>query len=387
MRSAIAERVFQLILFAFPITALLTVMACPLAAANPYPLMVGDQAPKLLISKWIKGDPIADFAQGTTYVVEFWATWCPPCNESIPHLTEVQKKFGEKATVIGVNIWEPNQADVPPFVQAKAEKMDYHVGLDTYDDPKGGEGAKDGKWAHDHGLMSKTWMAASGWDQIGIPTAFIINQQGKVAWIGDPMVLEKPLAGIVDGKWNLDEHAKTYLAEQEVVKENRAMVKAMEEAREKGNVAEAVALADKYLARDPVKNLDILGFKFECLYVDQKNIEAANACARQALENGKNDDANPLPTIGYVMAFVTPNGINPDADLGLKIATKCDEMAEGKSAGMKQVLAKFLFLKGDYPRAVEVQTKAIEISLSKNKTEMMKRLEEYKKAAGETTSK
>ena len=54
----------------------------------------------------------------------------------------------------------------------------------------------------DKGKMAQAWMAAAGED--GIPTAFIINGSGQVAWIGHPMEMAKPLAQVVAGKWDLD---------------------------------------------------------------------------------------------------------------------------------------------------------------------------------------
>ena len=49
--------------------------------------------------------------------------------------------------------------------------------------------------------MAKTWMEASG--QNGIPTAFIVNKEGKIAWIGHPMEMERPLEKIIAGTWDL----------------------------------------------------------------------------------------------------------------------------------------------------------------------------------------
>jgi thiol-disulfide isomerase/thioredoxin len=66
--------------------------------------------PPLKVAKWIKGKPVQRFEPGKVYVVEFWATWCGPCRRSIPHLTELAKKFKGKVTFIGVSIWgEPAQ--------------------------------------------------------------------------------------------------------------------------------------------------------------------------------------------------------------------------------------------------------------------------------------
>ena len=63
---------------------------------------LGDEAKALKISDWVKGDAV-DLAKGKgekIYVVEFWATWCPPCLTTIPHLTELQKKFKDQGVVV-----------------------------------------------------------------------------------------------------------------------------------------------------------------------------------------------------------------------------------------------------------------------------------------------
>ena len=56
-------------------------------------------------------------------LIHFWATWCPPCRTSIPHLTETQVKYKDRGVnIIGVTN-EPLEA-VEPFVNRMGKKME-----------------------------------------------------------------------------------------------------------------------------------------------------------------------------------------------------------------------------------------------------------------------
>ena len=56
--------------------------------------------------------------KGKVVVLDFWATYCPPCLEEIPHLNELQTKYGENLKVIGLHIGgEEDQVRVPEFVE------------------------------------------------------------------------------------------------------------------------------------------------------------------------------------------------------------------------------------------------------------------------------
>lgn len=151
-------------------------------------LKVGSPAPAITVDKWVKGEPVTGFEKGKVYVVEFWATWCPPCRESIPHLTDLQKKHKDVA-FIGVAASEhepevksgakPGQKSdarlekLEKFVRDKGDAMGYAVAYDA------------------KAAMVKTWTMPA--HENGIPVAFIVGKDSKIAWIGHPMEMESHL--------------------------------------------------------------------------------------------------------------------------------------------------------------------------------------------------
>ena len=141
---------------------------------------VGDAATALTGLEWIKGEPVT-FEAGSVYVVEFWATWCPPCHTTIPHLTKVQRKYrGKKVTVIGISTETVDK--VKPFVAKMGAKMNYTVAIDV------------------EGKVSEGYMDAYG--VRGIPHAFIVDGKGQIAWHGHPMDgLDEALADVIGGSY------------------------------------------------------------------------------------------------------------------------------------------------------------------------------------------
>src|SRR6202051_1011867 len=65
---------------------------------------------------------------GKPLLVEFWATWCPPCRKSIPHLNEIYSKYKGKGLQI-VGITDEDKATVQKFL--KQIPMDYNVAINT----------------------------------------------------------------------------------------------------------------------------------------------------------------------------------------------------------------------------------------------------------------
>ena len=63
--------------------------------------------------------------QGKIVILDFWATYCPPCLEEIPHLKQLQAKYGkENLEIIGLHVGgEDDRPQVPVF--AERLKIDY----------------------------------------------------------------------------------------------------------------------------------------------------------------------------------------------------------------------------------------------------------------------
>jgi thiol-disulfide isomerase/thioredoxin len=70
---------------------------------------------KTFDGKWVRLSEL----KGRPVVLDFWATWCRPCRASMPHLDELQKRYGSQGlVVIGLSVDEGSQAEVRRFAQS-----------------------------------------------------------------------------------------------------------------------------------------------------------------------------------------------------------------------------------------------------------------------------
>ena len=65
--------------------------------------------------------------RGKVILLNFFATWCPPCRVEIPHLVKVQRQFGDRDVLVVSLSVDEKAAAVPPFVRAMG--MEYPVYL------------------------------------------------------------------------------------------------------------------------------------------------------------------------------------------------------------------------------------------------------------------
>ena len=330
------------------------------------------------VKSFVKGEPVKAFEPGKSYVVEFWATWCGPCKTSIPHLTELQKKHPE-ATFIGVSVFERDPAGVEPFVKEMGDKMAYRVAMDAV--PTGKESGE--------GAMARTWMEAAKQD--GIPTAFIVNKEGKIAWIGHPMEMETPLAKVIAGTWDL----KTAAAESRKIaeegrKENEAkdqarkLLQVLQNAQKSGDSKKVLSTIDTIVELLPETELQLVQPKLAALIkLDQQ--DKALEFARKIQKGDFGEEPEVLNAIAW--SIVDPElGAKPNAKLlklALDAAKSADEKTERKNGEIADTLGKAYFDSGDPVKALETQERAVRL-IKENGDPVEKgitdRLEQYKRA-------
>lgn len=293
------------------LAAALMLVALPAHAAK-----IGDPAAKLDVAGWIKGEPV-DLVKGdTTYVVEFWATWCGPCRQSIPHLSELQEKYKDQ-NVVFIGVSDEDAATVTPFVDEQGDNMNYRVVIDN--DRKTTIG----------------YMEAYG--QNGIPTAFIVDKDLNVAWVGHPMAeLDQVLEQVVSGDFD----PAAFQEQMEVREMQRALVNSMINAAQQGDVDAVNAAAEDALAKYP-KEKDLLG-----------------AVAWLLLDHPNEKIRNP--------------------ELSLKVVKAALEVGGDKDSMVIDTFARALYDSGDVEKALIEQQKAIDLAPNEDiKGQLIQTLERY----------
>ena len=141
------------------------------AALGADVLSVGSPAPAFTPEKFMSGSAFTALEPGKVYVIEFWATWCPPCVRAMPHLAKLQAENPD-ITVVGiaamerVNDDESRERKVTDFLEKRGGSVGFAIAVD-----------------HD-ASMAKDWMNAA--KKGGIPCSFVVGKDGKIAYIGHP---------------------------------------------------------------------------------------------------------------------------------------------------------------------------------------------------------
>ena len=132
----------------------------------------GEDAPEFSVAQWVSKRPDME---NKTVVIDFWATWCPPCRAAIPHMNELQQKFSGDLVCIGVSDESADRFKRGMSEQQlnKPNTFSYSLALDPSAKMKRHFGVK------------------------GIPHCVVISPDGKVRWQGHPAYLDSGKLGAI----------------------------------------------------------------------------------------------------------------------------------------------------------------------------------------------
>jgi thiol-disulfide isomerase/thioredoxin len=151
------------------------------------------------VSKWINSDGIDMHAlQGKVVAVEIWATWCPPCVQSAPHLDGLLKTYSAKGLVImALTVHQQGTKDEVEF--SKENKLTYPIGMDKMNNVFDQTGRV---WADQNGRPLLVPVSSVSYDPFGIPAIHIYDKKGVLRWVGMPMdpQCEETIKKLVDEK-------------------------------------------------------------------------------------------------------------------------------------------------------------------------------------------
>ncbi len=142
------------------VASLSRVSAADGASATLTPVPPEHASPPALVLHDLNGDrrSLDDFS-GKVLLVNFWATWCPPCVKELPSMQALRRQFaGEPFEVIAVNVGE-DPVDVSNFLNRIDADLEYPI------------------------LLDENMVAAKNWKVRALPTTYIIDPQGRARYI------------------------------------------------------------------------------------------------------------------------------------------------------------------------------------------------------------
>lgn len=337
----------------------LTVIAT--AAENFNPLVVGDPAPPVEKVTWFRGEKIESWKPGHVYVVDFWATWCPPCIKGLNRLQTLHQRFApDRVHFVAVAIWPTPNSKPPEDVLARFPELSYSFAIDN-------------ETATADALMTPSRSS-------GLPNTMIIDRQGRLAWVGAPSDgFEEALEALVAGEYDFDDARQSDLIRHRA----EVFIGMASKAERSGDFNSAIELIDQAIAVDPDRFAAYRGWQYEIALLRLESPQAAREIAKRLLSSPQRED--PFPLFVLATRIVSNYEHTPpdhrDLDLALRCARKSVENRSEPDYENVALLAEVYALRGEYDAALKCQSEAIPLATGAESRSAERTLEKYRRLA------
>lgn len=161
---------FCLVIGTIPVLILVfLLLGCDSSSQSRPTALVGEVAPDFTLMN-MDGEPVTlSELQGQVVLINFWATWCPPCREEKPTMEKLYQRFRDEGLVVlAVNVEENGHQVVSQYL------MNYHYSFPIVLDPRAAVQSQYGVFRY--------------------PESFVVNREGVIVerviggrdWMANP---------------------------------------------------------------------------------------------------------------------------------------------------------------------------------------------------------
>jgi len=331
-------------LFSLALLALL-----PLQATRK--LEPGSSAPPLRLERWLKGEP-ASPGKGVPVVLDLFAPWNEQCVASQPYLSELAREFAPQGVRV-VGLTGPD--DRTTLEKAQAFALEHAATLDY-------------TLAWDKGVGTRGPYLEG---RRALPCTFVIDAQGTIVWVGNPMFAVEPVARMLAGTWDRARDPAALEADEREL----AALYGLGVVDPAGALGKLAALE----ARRPRLVALTQPLRFE-LELGAGRLEAASTTGRALVERAlRVRDAGALRQVAERLVDPARPLAQPDLALARLAGERAVELTAARDYRPLESLARVHHALGETARAVELLTQAIQVAPPLAKTNLLETLAELEK--------
>ena len=268
----------------------------------------------------------------------------------------MQERFADDGvTIIGVTREDSSNTleAVRKMTAEKGDTMAYTVAWD------------------DEGQTYADYMTAS--DSHGIPTSFLVDREGKIAFIGHPGYMDMPMAMVVNGTWDAVEGpammAEMRKAQSEIITGARNP--------DKKSAEQLLTKLDAFGKAYPTEAGSLDSLRYGLLVAAERTEEAAAEGRKVVAAAIKVGDSNALNAIAWGIVDPAVELSSRDLGLALYAATVASNLKKNADPAILDTLARAHFLMGGIDRAIELQELAVELATGRMAESLQEALDEY----------